>query len=230
MFGLEERCSFADLEKNLTRYLVDKIKSKDIMKMLVKCAIDLISIENINWQLIAGRLLTSDLYKQASRERKMAVKDLYTPEAFADLVEEYVNDNLYYQEFFDNYSREDFLKAGEYIDAQRDMDYGCTTLLMFKKRYLLNPNGVIKELPQYMYMAAAMFLAIPEKKEDRLKKAFEFYDITSQQKLSLPTPTLMNARRKFHQLSSCFKISVGDDLRSIYHSIENIAQISKFGG
>lgn len=229
VFGLEKKCLFVDLEKNLTRYLVDKIASKDIMKMLVKCAIDLISIENIDWQLIAGRLLTSDLYKQASRERKIAVKDLYTPEAFADLVEEYVKDNLYYQEFFDHYTREDFLKAGEYIDAERDMDYGCTTLLMFNKRYLLNPNGVIKELPQYMYMAAAMFLAVPEK-EDRLKKAFEFYDITSQQKLSLPTPTLMNARRKFHQLSSCFKISVGDDLRSIYHSIENIAQISKFGG
>jgi len=228
--GLEEKCCFVDLEKNLTRYLVDRIKSKDIMKMLVKCAIDLISVDNIDWQLIAWRLLTIDLYKHASRERKISVDDLYKPESFADLVEEYVKNDLYYQQFLEVYSRKDFVEAGKYIDAKRDMDYGCTTLQMFKKRYLLNPNGVIKELPQYMYMAGAMFLAIPEKKEDRLGKAFEFYDITSQQKLSLPTPTLMNARRKFHQLSSCFKISVGDDLRSIYHSIENIAQISKFGG
>lgn len=110
------------------------------------------------------------------------------------------------------------------------MDYGYTTLLMFKKRYLLNPNGIIKELPQHMYMAVAMFLAVPEKPEERLEKAFQFYDIISEQKLSLATPSLMNARRKFHQLSSCFVLTAADDLRGIYHTIENVAQLSKFGG
>jgi ribonucleotide reductase alpha subunit len=33
---------------------------------------------------------------------------------------------------------------------------------MYNKRYLLNPNKVVKELPQQMYMSAALFLAIPE--------------------------------------------------------------------
>ena len=51
-----------------------------------------------------------------------------------------------------------------------------------------------------------------------------------EQKISLPTPTLMNARTKFCQLSSCFKLNVDDDLRCIYHGIENMAQISKYGG
>ena len=81
-----------------------------------------------------------------------------------------------------------------------------------------------------MYMAVALFLAVPESKETRLKTAIEMYKIIATQKLSLATPCLMNARRKFHQLSSCFKLSVDDDLRAIYHNIENIAQISKFGG
>jgi len=110
------------------------------------------------------------------------------------------------------------------------MDYGYTTLLMFKKRYLLNHNNIVKELPQHMYMAVAMFLAVPEAKEERLDWAFKFYNVISKQELSLATPTLMNARRKFHQLSSCFKLNVDDDLRAIYHNVENIAQISKFGG
>jgi ribonucleoside-diphosphate reductase alpha chain len=48
--------------------------------------------------------------------------------------------------------------------------------------------------------------------------------------VSLPTPTLLNARTNYHQLSSCFKLNVDDDLRGIYHSIENMSQISKFGG
>lgn len=100
---------------------------------------------------------------------------------------------------------------------------------MYKKRYLLNPNKVIKELPQEMYMSVALFLAIPEKKENRLALAFKIYEYCSEGKISLPTPTLLNARTNYHQLSSCFKLNVDDDLRSIYHNIENMAQISKFG-
>lgn len=228
--GYEELCPFAELETNLVKYLVDGIKTADIMKMLIKAAIDLISVDTIHWQFIAWRLLTSDLYKQSSRERNIAVQKLYSPESFLQLVEEYVEDQLYYQEFFDTYSKEDFLKAWAYIKPERDMDYGYTTLLMFKKRYLLNPNGIIKELPQHMYMAVAMFLAVPEKKEVRFTKAMEFYDVISTQKLSLATPTLMNSRRKFHQLSSCFVLTADDDLRWIYHTIENVAQLSKLWG
>jgi ribonucleoside-diphosphate reductase alpha chain len=101
---------------------------------------------------------------------------------------------------------------------------------MMRKRYLLNPNKVIKELPQEMYMSVALFLAIPEKDENRLEIAKKIYDYCSLQKLSLPTPTLLNARTNYNQLSSCFKLNIDDDLRSIYHNIENMAQISKFGG
>jgi len=47
---------------------------------------------------------------------------------------------------------------------------------MYKKRYLLNPNKKIKELPQEMYMSIALFLAMPESKETRLKTAKKIYD------------------------------------------------------
>jgi ribonucleoside-diphosphate reductase alpha chain len=102
-------------------------------------------------------------------------------------------------------------------------------MMMYRKRYLLNPNKVIKELPQEMYMSVALFLAMPEPKENRLKLAKKIYDYCSTGKISLPTPTLLNARTNFHQLSSCFKFNIDDDLRAIYHNIENMAQVSKFG-
>jgi len=101
---------------------------------------------------------------------------------------------------------------------------------MYKKRYLLNPNNVVKELPQEMYMSAALFLAIPEPKETRLATALKIYKYCATGKISLPTPTLLNSRTNYHQLSSCFKLNVDDDLRAIYHNVENMAQISKFGG
>ena len=74
------------------------------------------------------------------------------------------------------------------------MNYGYTTVLSLAKRYLLNPNKYIRELPQELYMSVALFYAIPEKAENRLKFAFQVYDYC------------------------------------IYHGIEDIAQISKYGG
>lgn len=110
------------------------------------------------------------------------------------------------------------------------MSYGYTTVLSLGKRYLQNPNKFVRELPQELYMSVALFLAIPEKDATRLEFALKIYEQCSSQKISLPTPTLINARTNWHQLTSCFKLNVGDDLRSIYHGIEDIAQISKYGG
>lgn len=227
---LKKLCPFEEIKESMKKYIVDEIKTVDINKLLVKSAVNLISIDNIHWQFIAWRFLTIDLYKKASRERNIPVQNLYSPEAFLNFVKEYVDAGRYYEDFFKYYSEEDFLKAGEFLNAERDMEYGYTTLLMLNKRYLCNPNNIVKEIPQYMYLAVALFLAIPEKKEERLERVKQIYEAISSQKVSLATPTLMNARRKFHQLSSCFVLNADDDLRSIYHNIENIAQISKFGG
>ncbi len=110
------------------------------------------------------------------------------------------------------------------------MNYGYTTVLSLAKRYLLNPNKVVKELPQELYMSVALFYAIPETPENRLKFAFQVYEYCSEQKISLATPALINPRTNWHQLTSCFKLNLADDLRAIYHGIEDIAQISKYGG
>jgi ribonucleoside-diphosphate reductase alpha chain len=46
----------------------------------------------------------------------------------------------------------------------------------------------------------------------------------------MATPTLANARKPYHQLSSCFVDTVPDSLDGIYASISNFAEVSKFGG
>ncbi|HCY21632.1 TPA: hypothetical protein DIC40_07480 [Patescibacteria group bacterium] len=227
---MEDLCNFDDIKKELEKYLMENIATKDITKLLIKAVINLISIENTHWQLVAGRLLTMDLYKQAMRNRNIPIENIYSNQNFSQHFQQYIQQKKYYQNFMEYYSPEDIQKAGSYLKKEYDFAYGYTTALMIKKRYLLNPNNDIQELPQEMYMAIALFLAIPESPETRLETAFAIYDACATQKISLPTPTLMNARTNFHQLSSCFKLNVDDDLRSIYHNIENMAQISKFGG
>ncbi len=228
--GYENKCKFDDFLESFKKNLVPKMHSKDINRLLVKTAVDLISTTNTVWQHIAARIFLSDLYKKASRNRNIKISEIYKPQKYKDLFDTYIKEGLYYKDFYKYYKKEDILKAGEKLSLETDDSYEYTTVLSFAKRYLLNPNGIIRELPQEMYMSVALFLAIPEKEKNRLSFAFELYDYISKQYISLPTPTLLNARTNYHQLSSCFKLNVDDDLRAIYHSIENMAQISKFGG
>ncbi len=228
--GYKRQCTFKTFMEAFKKNIVEDIKTSDINKLMIKTCIDLVSVENIYWQHIAARIFVSNLYKQAIRNRGISMKELYTPKAYKALFDEYIKNGLYYKDFYKYYSQEDILKAGKLLSEDTDKSYEYTTVLSLEKRYLLNPNGIIKELPQELYMSVALFLAIPESDENRLKFAFKLFKHCSEQRISLPTPTLLNARTNYHQLSSCFKANVDDDLRAIFHSFENMAQISKFGG
>lgn len=228
--GYEAECRFEELIEAFKKNIVEDIRTADIGKLLVKTCVDLVTVENIAWQQVASRIFLGSMYKSAIKNRGLSQKEIYTPEAYKALFDEYVGSGLYYKEFYEYYTQEDILEAGRHIVKETDESYEYTTLLSLQKRYLLNPNRVVKELPQEMYMSIALFLAIPEPKEKRLAFALQIYRHCSEQRISLPTPTLLNSRTNYHQLSSCFKINVDDDLRGIYHAIENMAQISKFGG
>lgn len=197
---------------------------------MIKTATDLISIENTQRETIAWRLFTLSLYKQACRNRWMLFDEIYSATSYKKLFDKYLEKWLYYKDFYKHYSEEDIIKAWEHLYKDQDFTYNHTTITALNKRYLLNPNKMVMELPQEMFMSTALFLAIPEPAETRLATALEIYEYSSKQKISYPTPTLLNARTNFHQLSSCFKMNIDDDLRAIYHGVENMAQISKYSG
>lgn len=226
----KDKCTFDDLMGAFKKNLVEDIKTSDINKLLTKTCVDLVSVENISWEQVAAQIFLGNVYKQAIKNRKMKLEDIYTPKSYKALFDEYIKNGLYYKDFYKYYSEEDILEAGKHLNKETDEMYGYTTVLSLNKRYLCNPNKVIKELPQEMYMSVALFLAIPEPAETRLAFALKAYEMCSTQKISLPTPTLINARTNYNQLSSCFKINIDDDLRGIYHGVENMAQISKYGG
>jgi ribonucleoside-diphosphate reductase alpha chain len=89
-------------------------------------------------------------------------------------------------------------------------------------------DGKLLELPQEAFMGIAMFLASKEK--DRLHWARSFYDVISKFEVIPATPTLSNARKPLHQLSSCFVGTVDDSLDSIFDFVTTFAQLSKYGG
>jgi len=228
--GFEKKCSFTEVYEIIKLMIVDGIETKKLINIMRKACVDCITIDNIHWQNIAGRLFTIESYKEAAKNRNIKMSEIYKPKTFLAHFKDYIAKEYYYTNFGEYYSDVEILELASVLNKSRDFEYGYSTMLALTNRYLLNPNKVVHELPQEMYLAVAMFLAIPEKKEDRVEMAKKMYEVCSSQKLSLPTPTLLNARTNYHQLSSCFKLNIDDDLRAIYHQLENMAQISKFGG
>ena len=53
------------------------MKTSDILDMMIKSATDLVSVENTAWEFIAGRLLMISIYKKASNNRGIKIKNLY---------------------------------------------------------------------------------------------------------------------------------------------------------
>jgi ribonucleoside-diphosphate reductase alpha chain len=53
--GYEDQCSFDELMEAFKKNIVEDMKTSDIAKLLVKTCIDLVTVENIAWEHVAGR-------------------------------------------------------------------------------------------------------------------------------------------------------------------------------
>ncbi|MFZ8864213.1 MAG: ribonucleoside-diphosphate reductase subunit alpha [Thermocrinis sp.] len=227
-----------ELEMDACVQFREDITTKEIQQLLIRTAAEKVSPENPDWQYVAARLLLYDLYKDVGYIRGYKVKDKingkykpYNPESFYTLVKTYTDRGIYGEYLLENYTKEEIDHLASYINPDRDLLFNYTGIKVLYDRYLVrDENGNVIELPQEMYMLIAMTLAIPEKKEERLKYAKLFYDLMSNHEISLATPTLMNARRQHSQLSSCFVLTVDDDLYDIFDNVQKAAQISKFAG
>ncbi|MEJ7553161.1 MAG: ribonucleoside-diphosphate reductase subunit alpha [Aquificaceae bacterium] len=227
-----------ELELDAQIQFRDGISTKEIQQLLIRTAAEKVSPQVPQWQYVAARLLLYDLYKEVGHIRGYKVKDKingkykpYNPDSFYRLVKTYAERGIYGDYLLREYTEEDFNTLARYIDPDRDLLFNYTGIKVLADRYLVrDEEGNIVELPQEMYMLVAMTLAIPEKKEERLKYAKLFYDLMSKHEVSLATPTLMNARRTHTQLSSCFVLTVDDDLYDIFDNVQKAGQISKFAG
>lgn len=79
-------------------------------------------------------------------------------------------------------------------------------------------------------MITAMILMAQEDENKRLSFVKEAYWALSHLYMTVATPTLSNAGKRYGQLSSCFIDTIDDSLQSIYDSNTDIANLSKHGG
>lgn len=208
----------------------DNMNENEIRKSLVQVALELTTDMEPKWQYAASKIYTYELYDEIRKNRGLEDNaDLYSN--YFEFITELTNKGLYGKYILENYSKEDILELEKEIKPERDFLFNYSGISLVSKRYLVQDyNRKPVELPQQMFMGIAMHLAIPEEESKRVYWAKRFYDVLSSLKATMATPTMSNARKPFYQLSSCFIDTVEDSLEGIYKSIDNFAQVSKFGG
>ena len=208
----------------------ENMNENEIRKSLIQVSLELTTDMEPKWQYAAAKIYTYELYDEIRKNRNLENNaDLYSD--YYEFIKKLTDKGLYGKYILENYSKEDIEELEKAIKPERDFLFNYSGISLVSKRYLVQDyNRKPVELPQQMFMGIAMHLAIPEDKSKRVYWAKRFYDVLSSLKATMATPTMSNARKPFYQLSSCFIDTVEDSLEGIYKSIDNFAQISKFGG
>lgn len=192
------------------------------LSALIKAAVELTTQEAPDWEFIAARLLNFRL-----AEKRAAVSG---KQSFYEKLVYLTEEGLYGSYILESYSREEIDEAEGFICPERDKLLNYSGLDLLARRYLIHTHSHEPlESVQEMYLGIALHLAMPEK-TNRMLWVRRFYDMLSRLEVTMATPTLSNARKPYHQLSSCFIDTVPDTLEGIYRSIDNFAMVSKFGG
>jgi ribonucleoside-diphosphate reductase alpha chain len=189
------------------------------------CA-ELASARTPCYEMAAGALLSfSTRLEIGEAERELGIA------GYPSKVRRLAQLELYGQYLADGYSDEELAEAACFMRPERDRLFNYAGLSLLRSRYLLRlHDGRIAESPQEMFLGIALHLAIPERGDERMGWVRRFYDMLSTLKVTMATPTLANARKARHQLSSCFIDAVPDSLSGIYGAISEFAQVSKSGG
>lgn len=195
--------------------LVDGMRTSDIHDMLIKSAADLISAEEPDYQILAGRLLLFKLRKQAF--------GTFEPPRLYDHVVKMVAAGRYDKHLLEDYTEEEFDQVDSRIDHDLDLNYAYAAMRQWQSKYLVKDRvtETIFESPQIALALISMCLhANEEKTAKRMYHVYDMYNAVAGMEISLPTPIMAGVRTPTRQFSSCVLIEAGDDISQIFAASE----------
>lgn len=222
----ERSYSMVTLQEKFASFSKPGMSHRDAIDALIKAAVELTTPEAPAWEMISARILSYRSEQKISRlEEELGLKTFYQKVRYM------TEEGLYGDYILQNYGEEEINEAADFMQPDRNELLNFSGLDLLLKRYVIKSYaGKMLERVQEMFLGIALHLALPEKKEDRLLWVRRIYDLLSRLEVTMATPTLSNARKPNHQLSSCFIDTVPDSLDGIYRSLDNFSQVSKFGG
>lgn len=215
-----------------TAKLVNNIKTSEIDDISANICSSLI-IENTEYDTLAARILISNLHKNTFEDVVEYVSSLqsypYHDKTIFVLHPTFIR-------FVEKNA--DFLNG--MLEYTKDYSYSYFGVMTLMKSYLLShkyeQSKTILERPQQMLMRVAIGLHMNQIKEDGttepsiLEDIRDLYVGLSNKYYTHATPTLFNAGTVNHTLSSCYLLSIDDNLDNIYKRLHDISKISKFSG
>lgn len=218
--------SMVTLQEKFANLCKPGMSHKEAIDTLIKAAVELTTPEAPAWEMISARILS---YRAEQKIKKQ--EDEIGIDGFYNKLKYMTSEGLYGEYILQNYTEEEINEAATFIKEERNKLLNYSGLDLLLKRYVIkNYAGKAIERVQEMYLGIALHLAMSEQKENRLMWVHRIYDMLSKLEVTMATPTLSNARKPNHQLSSCFIDTVPDSLDGIYRSLDNFSQVSKFGG
>ena len=221
----DESYSLSALQAKFDSFYKPSMNEEECYAALVKAAVELTTPEAPNWEFIASRLLNYSFQNNLTN-----VMNKYGITCLYEKIRYMCDKRVYGDYILTHYSRKEIDEAEGFIVKDRDKLFTYSGLDLLLKRYVIHDhNHVPLETPQEMFMGIALHLCMNEK-IDRMKWVKRTYDMLSRLEVTMATPTMSNARKPYHQLSSCFIDMVPDSLDGIYRSLDNFAKVSKLGG
>lgn len=221
----DESYSLSALQAKFDSFYKPSMNEEECYAALVKAAVELTTPEAPNWEFIASRLLNYSF-----QNNLINVMNKYGITCLYEKIRYMCDKGLYGDYILAHYSRKEIDEAEGFIVKDRDKLFTYSGLDLLLKRYVIHDhNHIPLETPQEMFLGIALHLCM-NGKIDRMKWVKRTYDMLSRLEVTMATPTMSNARKPYHQLSSCFIDMVPDSLDGIYRSLDNFAKVSKLGG
>lgn len=212
----EKLCEDLDIDtRKVSQKVIDSMKcgmkTRELDVLSAETALYM-STDCPEYEILAKRIAISNLHKDTMSSFSEVTKTL---SLYNKLNEEYLN-------FVLNNSKE----LDEIIVHNRDYDFTYFGFKTLEKAYLMKDNDKnILERPQHLFMRVATYLRMPN-----IKKIKDVYDGLSEKYFIHASPTLFNCGMKNSQLSSCFLLSMNDDLNDMLGCVKNAGMISKWSG
>lgn len=222
--GLEDLVSADELLEDTISNFYDGIKEKEVDLAQIMAARIKIEIEPA-YSKVAARLLLDVLYRE-TMEVTSSNPDLES--SHRSYFKKYIKEGIKLGRLHPDLLGFDLDLLCHAMQLQRDDQFTYLGLQTLYDRYFIHHELRKLETPQIFWMRIAMGLAIQE--EQKNERAIEFYNVLSTFLFMSSTPTLFNSGTLHSQLSSCYLLTVQDDLGCIFKMIADNAQLSKWAG
>ena len=230
-FASDLNVDVAKLSKAVIAGLKDGMYTSEIDNLSAETAFYMSTYEP-EFDKLAVRIAVSNLHKSTNASFSETIQ----------LLKEYINPktgkslNIISNRFY-NFVQKNKEILDSSIVGTRDFKFSYFGFKTLQRSYLLKCEDKIVERPQYMWLRVACGIHMPNKDEytieennQSVEKVLKSYELMSQFYFTHASPTLFNAGSNSPQCSSCFLLTMDDDLRHIYTTNFRCAVISKHAG